>query len=609
VRGVTDTASALRRALSTPAGRAAAATAVLLLAVLLTGAAVSRLLPLLLAALIALVRYVDDARVLLAPAAAAALLLLIALLFSQPVPAAAGAAALLLFGVLPGLLWRREARRGTLAPPAAEESAVPTGEPHVSLDLYDRSAEQADMELALRSVASRLDARAVVLWTVDGYHGLAWARAASGSRPTGRVRLSGDALGWTWEQDMRLRLERTPRWADPASIVFAERLRRHDEYGELITYAFDERTEPDATSLDEAAVYLRGVLALHEARAGAAAMQRRMLSLAGGLRAIPGTLQLESLTSDLCHTAIGITDATGAAIGTWDGGRGELLAVVGADGGPRVGDGFTAPHSELALAMLAGTMIVRQAGEWSLGRSNIAHDSERWETRPRAMAAMPLRGAAGPVGVLAVWTSRATALDPAGLELLHALSPYAAMHLEHAQSYGSLREAAERDPLTLLRNRRAFDTVFDAERMRHERYRRPVSLLMIDLDHFKSINDSYGHEAGDEVLRKVAGLLTASIRDVDTAARFGGEEFVLLLPETGLDAAVEAAERIRTLVADSAIEWQNRRIHVSVSIGASSCPATAAEPADLIGTADAALYRAKATGRNRTVAATLPQTF
>jgi diguanylate cyclase (GGDEF)-like protein len=333
-------------------------------------------------------------------------------------------------------------------------------------------------------------------------------------------------------------------------------------------------------------------------------MQRRLHSLAVGLRAIPGTLNIDSLAHDLCLTASSITEATGAVIGTWDGQSGELLAVVGTDGGPRPGDTFAAPASELALAMLADTMIVRQSGDWSLGRTSVAHPGERWDTRPRAMAALPLRGAGDTVGVLAVWTSRAPALEPLGLDLLHALSPYAAMHLEHARSYGQVRDTADRDPLTLLRNRRAFDSAIGGERMRFERYGRPVSLLLMDIDHFKSINDRFGHEAGDEVLRRVAALLAASIRDVDTAARYGGEEFVVLLPETRLKAAVEVAERIRTAIAGTTVPYGGAAIRLSVSVGVSCCPERVSAPADLVGSADAALYQAKAAGRNRTVVAT-----
>lgn len=608
--GPLKTGAALRvaarvgRAVWAPAaGRAALATGLLLLLVLLSGGARSPLLPLLAAAVATLIRYVDRPAVLLVPPPLATTLLLAASVAGSVDGGAVLAAVALLLSAVPGLLWRREVRRAAVAaaPAVPTVTAVPAGVP-LDSEAEEAAADQADLSLALRAIAERLGARAVIVWHADGWQGTASPRASSGRLPP-RIRMSGDPLGWAWEQGMRLRIDRAPRWAEQGSLVFADRLRRHGEYGELVTYAFAPGAEPDPTSLDQTAVYLRGVIALREATAAASSARRRLLSLAGGLRAIPGTLQLDSLANGLCVTAISITEATGAAVGTWDGERGEVLGVVGSDGGPRAGDAFAAPDSELALALLAGTMIVRQADDWSLGRTSVAHDGERWDARPRAMAALPLRSAGGAVGVLAVWTSSAPALDPAGLELLHALSSYAAMHLEHARSYGQIRDTAERDPLTHLRNRRAFDAIFTAERMRFERYGRPVSLLIADLDHFKRINDTWGHEAGDEVLRRMAGLLTASIRDVDTAARFGGEEFVVLLPETPLRAAMEVAERIREAVAETKVPWAQDMIPLSVSIGVSCCPSTAAEPGELIATADAALYRAKAEGRNRTVAA------
>src|SRR5690606_6303318 len=132
---------------------------------------------------------------------------------------------------------------------------------------------------------------------------------------------------------------------------------------------------------------------------------------------------------------------------------------------------------------------------------------------------------------------------------------------------------------------------------------RPLSLLVIDLDHFKSINDRFGHEAGDDVLCRTARIIEGSIRDIDTAARFGGEEFVVLPPETDVASALDVAERIRATLAESDIESGGRTIPVRASIGVSSCPALVALPADLISSADAALYRAKEDGRNRVVPA------
>jgi diguanylate cyclase (GGDEF)-like protein len=458
-------------------------------------------------------------------------------------------------------------------------------------------------------VAERIGAVGVTLWTVDGYTAKAAVRAVAGRLAPGRqvpgdIRLPGDPLGWAWDQGMRLRLEQAPRWAERGTAVTIEPLRRRDEHGELLTCAFAVQSGiPGDLPLDEAAVYVRGVMALQEARSGAAAAQRRLDTLVAGLQRLPGELDVDTLAADLCATACSLTEATGAAIGFWDGDEGEVLGVAGADGGPRPGDVFVPPYSELALAVRADTTLVRQAGEWALGRTCVAHHGERWTARPRAMAVLPLRGTAGTIGVLAVWTSRRGALDPQGLDALQGLSPYAALHLEHARAFGYLREHAERDPLTLLRNRRAFERLLAAETDRFERYRRPLAMLVLDLDHFKAINDRHGHEAGDEVLRSVARTLAACIRDVDTAARLGGEEFVVLLPETTLAAAVEVADRIRTAVAAAPVAWRTGLIPVTLSAGAAACPETVPLPEELMGVADRALYRAKHDGRNRVAAA------
>jgi diguanylate cyclase (GGDEF)-like protein len=604
MRGDTDPAAAGEPTLSPAERNAAAAAAVLLVAVLVTGGASSVVLPLFIAALIALLRYVDRPMVLLAPPAAALVLLLAGALRASGEGGGLWAALAVVAASVPGLLWRREVRRGAIRTHAAQENVPRHDEPSHAQAVPAADDERADLNRALAAVATRVGARTAVLWDVDGYRGTARPRASSGVLPQGTVRLSGDPLGWCWEQGMRLRLEQTPRWAEPGVAVIAERLRRHDDDGDMVTLSFDAgQGLPDELAFEEAAVYLRGVLALQEAGAGAASLRRRLGSLLAGLGQIPGELELDSLAHDLCLTAMNITEGTGAAIGFSDGVEGVILACAGNDGGPRPGDRFVAPSSELALAVRAGSRIVREAPDWTLGRTSVAHEEERWRTRPRALAALPLRGASGDVGVLGVWTSRGRTLDPEGLDLLAALAPYAALHLEHARTYGRMRETAEQDPLTQLSNRRAFDQIFAAEANRFSRYGRPLSLLMLDIDHFKSINDQYGHEAGDEVLRRFAARVTSCIRDVDTAARLGGEEFVLLLPETSLAAAMEVAERVRVAVAAQPVPWRAGAIPVRVSIGVSACPERVPRPAELVASADAALYRAKDGGRNRVVAA------
>jgi diguanylate cyclase (GGDEF)-like protein len=163
-----------------------------------------------------------------------------------------------------------------------------------------------------------------------------------------------------------------------------------------------------------------------------------------------------------------------------------------------------------------------------------------------------------------------------------------------------LRRRAETDPLTGVANRRRFHQALEIECIRFNRGHAPLSVLMIDLDHFKDINDQYGHQAGDAVLIIVSQLLLVNIRKTDVLARFGGEEFSVLLPETRSEGAGVIAERIRLAVSQAPIDVDGQLIPISVSIGiASHVNDREVDPQILLKKADLALYRAKAAGRNR----------
>ncbi|HXC24567.1 MAG TPA: sensor domain-containing diguanylate cyclase [Gemmatimonadaceae bacterium] len=174
--------------------------------------------------------------------------------------------------------------------------------------------------------------------------------------------------------------------------------------------------------------------------------------------------------------------------------------------------------------------------------------------------------------------------------------------IEQAKADNARLEAlAHTDPLTHLLNRRALTIRLVAELERVRRYNSPLTILMIDIDHFKQVNDTYGHLVGDDVLRGISAILQRSVRTVDMVARYGGEEFVVVLPETGEQGAVVFAERIRERVEEHSFEAErSRAARVTVSIGVSSFPALHVDTAEhLLSRADAALYRAKECGRNK----------
>jgi len=160
---------------------------------------------------------------------------------------------------------------------------------------------------------------------------------------------------------------------------------------------------------------------------------------------------------------------------------------------------------------------------------------------------------------------------------------------------------SETDDLTGLFNTRGFAIAANRLFAQALRYDRPSSVLMIDSDHLKGVNDSYGHEAGNRLLRQLARLILAELRGSDLSARYGGDEFIVLLPETPAKGAHEVADRIRDSVVGSPLDLDGKRIVSSVSIGIASFPEDGRTLDALAARADRALYRAKQDGRNRTV--------
>jgi len=169
-----------------------------------------------------------------------------------------------------------------------------------------------------------------------------------------------------------------------------------------------------------------------------------------------------------------------------------------------------------------------------------------------------------------------------------------------AAQKAALTEVAISDPLTGLHNRRAFQVRLAEEVERTRRSQAPFALLLVDLDHFKQVNDQFGHQAGDQALQAVAAVLHQELRAVDLPARIGGEEFAVLLPNTAEHGALEAAERLRAAIAAQPIPHQHTTLTITASVGVAWCPAHADTGDGLLRVADQALYQAKRAGRNRT---------
>lgn len=224
--------------------------------------------------------------------------------------------------------------------------------------------------------------------------------------------------------------------------------------------------------------------------------------------------------------------------------------------------------------------------------------------RYAACVAVPLRSADRLFGLLLTLDPQPATFTLDDVAFLESLGGHAALAVANARLYEEVEMLSLTDSTTALFNRRAFDLRLRDELERADRYDVPVSLLMIDVDHFKLYNDVHGHPAGDKVLRKVGEVLGGvCLRASDVASRFGGEEFAVILPHTDAAAARETAQRLRAEVEATAFpDGQDQPLgRITVSIGIACYPAQAASALELVERADLALYEGKREGRNRVV--------
>ncbi len=249
---------------------------------------------------------------------------------------------------------------------------------------------------------------------------------------------------------------------------------------------------------------------------------------------------------------------------------------------------------------LAGRVYQSRTPEAQSGRGDLP-----WPDVPsnvRSVVAVPLLSSERALGVLLLFSQTPGAFTDRQSAYFTAIAKQLAIALENAQLFIKTRELGYRDPLTGLFNRRYFEEALEREVRRAIRYNLPVSLLIADIDHFKMYNDAQGHHQGDNVLKDVTARLTENTRQVDVVARFGGEEFVVILPMTTKTHARLVAEKLRRSVEETKIPGEEMLPggRLTISLGLAAYPEDDSHPTGLIQAADAALYTAKRKGRNRT---------
>ena len=323
---------------------------------------------------------------------------------------------------------------------------------------------------------------------------------------------------------------------------------------------------------------------------------RQSQALLNASKRFQGHMSQDSLARAICETAVAVSSATDAALVRWraEDQRGWLqYATDGFRAEPRPlgGDSLVARACSDGLPMPLDD-VDRMMKPISLFSDN----DDAW--KHGSMAIVPLKLEDRVIGAIVIASPEREDIPQEEATNVGILGAMAATSLEIVWEMEEVSKRARTDPLTGLHNRRHFDELLGQMIKQTDRFGDPVALIMADVDNFKNVNDTRGHDAGDEVLKSLAETLKAGVRDADICSRFGGEEFAIVLPKTTLQGAAELADRLRKQVETKPVVVNGEPISVTISCGVACYPDGVITKEALFAAADRALYEAKSAGRN-----------
>ncbi len=511
-----------------------------------------------------------------------------------------------------------EAEAGTVRPSPAAAALRQVSEEGRRARQLDRAAELGEDLSRLVGVAqAALRAHAVLYFDIDRSREKAYLRASRGPASLVAdtvVSTSGDPFAFVLERgapfyatDFKRLLHHLPWYREETRVgtLLALPVRTADVVAGLLVA---EKLEVQALTGDEPALLESFAdLAADSIRRTRASLSREELD--AEFKAVyPISQRLSTLTREsevrslLLRSARNLVPADGAAVAMAD----ELQSRYVVE----ECHGWTAEFAkrEVSLEEKTWTAWVLRSAEEAYLLDNVVTHEDRMPIlvldepagRAESLLAVPLKARNRTLAAL-VLTGPRGSFDAASRRVLGILANQAAATLSLIQDRERQKELAVRDGLTDLYNRRAFNELLVQAVAREDRQKGRLALILLDLDHFKKLNDTYGHPAGDAALRASARVLLQHLRKGDVAARYGGEEFVVILPGTDEEGAMHLAERVRGAIERHRLVFEGARIALSASLGAAVWPLDGQDPEALLAAADRALYAAKEGGRNRVV--------
>jgi diguanylate cyclase (GGDEF)-like protein len=532
-----------------------------------------------------------------AAVAAGALLLLGSLATAEPIVIGDVLRLLLLLGLaamLPRVLGPRaeepvaEPRAGRRARSAVRERAAAAG--------THAAAPPASLLALVRRATGASEA---IVWeqngTPDSLRPVAWSGTSDAEPPQPVASLRGHPYSWPLEEHRPVRVERG-RKPLPRSSAAEMLLLPLAPGTRLLTLSYHASAPAMSEAAAVAAVEALDAIAAprHAPAHGADATQVRLPST--GDEGFPITL--EGFAAGFARTAADLIHAEGAALVLWsaDGDRGRVIALAGLEPDIELPAAFRGSESHAAAVCASGRSARIDDALRTAPELPILVPGEVWEERPRSVLVRPIAGESGVIGAVLAWDTEPNHFHLRDEEAIDLLAGIAAPILQH-----TAREVDLTPPVI------ADDVIFQARLAglcgRFHRYSRPFAVIALDLDHLAQINKAWGADVGSLAVHHLAALVRSALREVDLLARPDGGEFVLLLPETTLEAAMTVAERIRTAIEVTPFSAGSRRLTVTASLGVAACPDTCTVATDTLGEARDALRRSTQGGRNRVSAA------